>query len=309
MNVSANFILFIFAQTQCKGTFTAVMNTVTIDKELLSPLLLKREDDSHKGDYGHLLIVAGCERMPGAAVLATGAALKSGCGLVSLHSTGRALQAVAINFPSAMLSEDPGKHFSVMPDLESRHFTAIAAGPGLGKAAETRIVLLKLLRAARGKKIPIVLDADALNILSETDNWQALVPESSILTPHLGELRRLFPAAGNDDAEPTIRNFCEKTGSILVRKGFHTRVYTPSGDCFVNTTGNPGMAKGGSGDVLTGLTAGLLARGYSPVDAAILGVWIHGYAGDILTENFTTEAYNSRDLIDAIWRGFALLSA
>ena len=271
------------------------MNTVTIDKELLSTLLLKREDDSHKGDYGHLLIVAGCERMPGAAVLATGAALKSGCGLVSLHSTGRALQAVAIN--------------SVMPDLESRHFTAIATGPGLGKAAETRIALLELLRAARGKKIHIVLDADALNILSETDNWQALIPEGSILTPHLGELRRLFPAVGNDDAEPTIRNFCEKTGSVLVRKGFHTRVYTPSGDCFVNTTGNPGMAKGGSGDVLTGLTAGLLARGYSPVDAAILGVWIHGYAGDILSENFTTEAYNSRDLIDAIWRGFALLSA
>ena len=285
------------------------MNTITIDKELLSTLLLKREDDSHKGDYGHLLIVAGCERMPGAAVLATGAALKSGCGLVSLHSTGRALQAVAINFPSAMLSEDPGKHFSTMPDLESRHFTAIAAGPGLGKEAETKTALLELLCAAREKKIPAVLDADALNILSETDDWQTLVPQGSILTPHLGELGRLFQAAGNDDAAPLIRSFCEKTGCVLVRKGFHTRVFTPSGDCFVNTTGNPGMAKGGSGDVLTGLTAGLLARGYSPVDAAILGVWIHGYAGDILTESFTAEAYNSRDLIDTIWKGFAHLSA
>ena len=285
------------------------MNTIAIDKELLSALLLKRDDDSHKGDYGHLLIVAGCERMPGAAVLATGAALKSGCGLVSLHSTGRALQAVAINFPSAMLSEDPGKHFSVMPNLESRHFTAIAAGPGLGKEAETKTALLELLCAAREKKIPAVLDADALNILSETDNWQTLVPQGSILTPHLGELGRLFPAAGNDDTAPLIRSFCEKTGCVLVKKGFHTRVFTPSGDCFVNTTGNPGMAKGGSGDVLTGLTAGLLARGYSPVNAAILGVWIHGYAGDILTENFTAEAYNSRDLIDTIWRGFAHLSA
>lgn len=285
------------------------MDTIAIDKELLAGRIIKRDDDSHKGDYGHLLIVAGCENMPGAAVLATGAALKSGCGLVSLHSTGRALQAVVNNFPSAMLSEDSGKHFSTMPDLESRHFTAIAAGPGLGKAAGTRKALLELLGAARDKKIPTVLDADALNILSETDDWQALVPEGSILTPHLGELRRLFPAAGNDDAAPLIRSFCEKTGCVLVKKGFHTRVFTPSGDCFVNTTGNPGMAKGGSGDVLTGLTGGLLARGYFPADAAILGVWIHGYAGDILTENYTTEAYDSRDLIDTIWRGFALLSA
>ncbi len=276
----------------------------TIDLEMLSALVKWREDDSHKGDYGHLLIVAGCERMPGAAVLATGAALKSGCGLVSLHSTPRALQAVVNNYPSAMLSENPGNYFSVIPDLESRTFSAIAVGPGLGKEPETRKALVELLKKAREKEIPAVLDADALNILSETDGWQELVTAGSILTPHLGELKRLLPDDISDDA---ISRLCGQTGCVLVRKGSHTRVFTPEGDCLVNTTGNPGMAKGGSGDVLTGLTGGLLARGYSPADAAAIGVWIHGCAGDFLTERFTAEAYSSRDLIDYLWKGFELL--
>ncbi|MBR5736885.1 MAG: NAD(P)H-hydrate dehydratase [Bacteroidales bacterium] len=279
----------------------------TIDIELLSNIVKRRENDSHKGDYGHLMIVAGCERMPGAAVLATGAALKSGCGLVTLHSTGRAVQAVVNNYPSAMLSEDPAKHFSAIPDLDIRNYSAIATGPGLGKEPETRKALAGLLSAARKKKIPTVLDADALNILSESDCWMKLVPEGSILTPHLGELKRLFPSENGDIPDSVIIQFCKETASVLVKKGYHTKVFTPSGECLVNMTGNPGMAKGGSGDVLTGLTGGLLARGYSPADAAAIGVWIHGYAGDLLTAGFTTEAYCSRDLIDYLWKGFALL--
>jgi len=276
----------------------------TIDLEMLSALVKRRENDSHKGDYGHLLIVAGCERMPGAAVLATGAALKSGCGLVTLHSTGRALQAVVNNYPSAILSEEPDMQFSVLPDLDSRPLTAIAAGPGLGKAPQTRGALANLLLAARKKGIPAVLDADALNILAEIRDWQEIIPERSVLTPHLGELRRLLP---DDTSDEAIIRLCRQTGCVLVRKGWHTSVFTPEGDCLVNTTGNPGMAKGGSGDVLTGLTGGLLARGYSPADAAAIGVWIHGYAGDLLTADFTTEAYSSRDLIDYLWKGFRLL--
>ncbi|MBO4757849.1 MAG: NAD(P)H-hydrate dehydratase, partial [Bacteroidales bacterium] len=130
-------------------------------------------------------------------------------------------------------------------------------------------------------------------------------PAGSVLTPHLGELRRLVP----QPTEEAIRAFSCRTGSVIVVKGYQSRVYTPEGECFVNTTGNPGMAKGGSGDVLTGLVGGLLARGYSAQDAACLGVWIHGYAGDCLTRERTTEAYSSRDLIDRLYEGFLKLSS
>jgi len=288
-------------------TETFVENTLTIDKEFLSRRMMKRKDDSHKGDYGHLLIIAGCERMPGAAVLATGAALKSGCGLVTLHSTGRALQATVNNFPSAMLSEDPGNSISILPAINKKRYSSVAVGPGLGKEPETRKALAELLSTASENMIPTVLDADALNILSESGNWMDSVPEGSILTPHLQELKRLFSSYRDDSNNDVIWDFCRQKGCILVKKGFHTRVFTPSGDCLENTTGNPGMAKGGSGDVLTGLIGGLLARGYSPADAAAIGIWIHGYAGDILSSSCTTEAYNSRDLIDCLWQGFNVL--
>ena len=279
-----------------------------IDKELLIPRLLRRENDSHKGDYGHLLIVAGCERMPGAAVLATGAALKSGCGLVTLHSTTRALQACVNNYPSAMLSEDSARQFSTMPIADISRYAAIAVGPGLGREPVTARALEDLLCSARGRAIPAVLDADALNLLSEMPRWQELIPEGSVLTPHLGELGRLFPQDADDGRDAAIREFCERTQSVLVRKGYRTNVFSPSGERFVNTTGNPGMAKGGSGDVLTGLVGGLLARGYSALDAALLGVWIHGYAGDALTSACTAEAWSSRDLIDFLWKGFVALA-
>ena len=166
--------------------------TFLIDPEFLRPRLLGRENDSHKGDYGHLLIVAGCQSMPGAAVLATGAALRSGCGLVTLHSTERALQAAVNSFPSAMLSENPGEHFSGLPVTGISRYSAVAAGPGLGKDPETRTALVSLLDATRENGIPVVLDADALNILSTIRDWQLLVSKGSVLTPHLGELRRLL---------------------------------------------------------------------------------------------------------------------
>ena len=280
---------------------------IQIDAGFLRPRLRPRENDSHKGDYGHLLIVAGCQRMPGAAVLATGAALKSGCGLVTLHSTERALQAVVNQFPSAMLSEDPGAAFSALPEAGLDRFVAIAVGPGLDRKTVTREALLGLLREAGGKGIPTVLDADALNILSETRDWPDLVPKGSVLTPHLGELGRLLAGDRDEALHEAVAGICELTECVLVLKGYRTKVFTLGGACLVNTTGNPGMAKGGSGDVLTGLIGGLLARGYAPQDAAALGVWIHGYAGDFLTETSTAEAYSSRDLIDMLWAGFAAL--
>ena len=274
-----------------------------IDSAYLRPRLLRRLDESHKGDFGHLLVVAGCQTMPGAAVLATGAAVRSGCGLVTLHSTPRALQAVVGRFPSAMLSEEPGEAFSRLP-MPMDRYTAIAVGPGLGRRPETEEARLLLLRIAKERRVPTVLDADALNILSEVPDWQERLPMGAVLTPHLGELRRLLPWDNDAARDNRVRALCATTGCTLVMKGFHTKVFTPDGDCLVNTTGNPGLAKGGSGDVLTGLLGGLLARGYAAPDAAALAVWLHGRAGDLLTEERTAEAYASLDLVDYLYRGF-----
>ena len=274
-----------------------------IDPAYLRPRLLWRAEESHKGDFGHLLIVAGCQTMPGAAVLATGAAVRSGCGLVTLHSTSRALQAVVSRFPSAMLSEEPGEAFSRVPVPLDR-YAAIAVGPGLGRRPETEDALLMLLKAARERRVPMVLDADALNILSEVPQWQEYLPAGAVLTPHLGELRRLLSWDGDAERDRRVQALCAAAGCTLVMKGFHTRVFTPDGDCLVNTIGNPGLAKGGSGDVLTGLLGGLLARGYAAPDAAALAVWLHGRAGDLLTEERTAEAYASLDLADYLYRGF-----
>ncbi|MBO5546941.1 MAG: NAD(P)H-hydrate dehydratase [Bacteroidales bacterium] len=277
-----------------------------IDPGFLRPVLKPRPEESHKGDYGHLLVVAGCEAMPGAAVLATGAALKSGCGLVTLHSTPRALQSAAVNFPSAMLSEDPGTCFSLAPERLDR-FDAIAVGPGLGRQPQTAGALGKLLREASALGIPMVLDADALNILSANPKLLDAIPAGSVLTPHAGELQRLVGFDTPEEKESGIRGLCRRTDCVVVSKGFHTGIYTTEGETLVNTTGGPGLAKGGSGDVLTGLTGGLLARGYSARDAAALGVWIHGFAGDFMTERCTAEAWNSRDLIEVLYQGFKAL--
>ena len=276
---------------------------ISIDPAYLRPRLLRRADESHKGDYGHLLVVAGCQTMPGAAVLATGAALRSGCGLVTLHSTERALQAVVVRDPSAMLSEDPCACFSRMP-VSMERYSAVAVGPGLGRSPETKEALLALLKTAGERRLPVVVDADALNLLSEVPDWLDHLPMGAVLTPHLGELRRLLPWSDVEERDRLVQSLCASTGCTLVMKGFYTKVFTPAGDCLVNTTGNPGLAKGGSGDVLTGLLGGFLARGYASADAAALAVWLHGRAGDILTQERTAEAYSSSDLVGYLYRGF-----
>ena len=276
---------------------------ISLTPEYLRPKLLHRERNSHKHDYGRLLIIAGCETMPGAAVLATGGALQSGCGLVRLHSTARALQAVVNSFPSAMLSEEYDDFFHTVPEKLERYNT-IAIGPGLGWSPGTLNSFMDLLAEARSKHIPMVLDADALNILSVLSDWTELIPPGSVLTPHKGELKRLLPSKSDEERETLAWALCAEAGCCVVMKGYHSRVFTPNGTCYVNTTGGPGMAKGGSGDVLTGLIGGLMARGYSAEDAATLGVWIHGYAGDVLSAERTEEAFSSRDLINKLYLGF-----
>lgn len=270
-----------------------------VTKEYLSGLLLHRQNESHKGDYGHLLLVCGSASMPGAAVLATGASLSSGCGLVTLHAPEKAGLVALASFPSAMLSIERGDCFSCVP-ANLKKYSAIGIGPGMGRSEASVAALYGLMENAKTLQIPMLLDADALNIISAHPDMLGLIPKSSLMTPHAGEFARL---AGSLSPQA----FASRAACVLVMKGFHTRIYTPDGEVFENSTGNPGMAKGGSGDVLTGLTAGLMARGYDTITAALLGVWLHGFAGDCLSEKRSCEAYSSRDLIDSLYLGFKTL--
>lgn len=269
---------------------------VYVDEALIHQLLKPRRKFAHKGDYGHALLVCGSEGMIGAAVLSAGAALRSGCGLVTVHMPRREAGALYANCPSAMLSGDPQPYFSVLP-ADTDRFTVVGAGCGLGRHAESVKALEGLLKLGK----PMVLDADALNMLASNPGLQALVPPMSVLTPHPGELRRLVGEWSDDRQRNELAlALSKRLASYVVVKGAHTMTCTPEGKCYFNSTGNPGMAKGGSGDVLTGLITGLMARGYRSGVAAVLGVYLHGAAGDKAADYYGQESMNSGDLLEFI---------
>ena len=295
----------------------------TVDRETVRSLLLPRNEYGHKGSFGHAMIIAGCKEMIGAAVLCTGGALRSGCGLVTAHVPSGERLAVQLSHPSAIVSCDPSSAmFSAVPDCISK-YSSIAVGPGLGRAPETVRALGDLFSRLRdmreaGAAPTLILDADALNIISSGPQMLGLVPPGSVLTPHIGELSRLLRAAlasgmipsltdadtgtdrypWADDMQKVVlvKSLAAALKSVIVVKGAHTMTCSPQGDCHFNMSGNPGMAKGGSGDVLAGLIAGLAARGYSPLHAALLGVWFHGLAGDRAAGIHGQESMCSADL-------------
>lgn len=274
----------------------------SIDIEYLKLISLHRPNDSHKGDYGHLLLVCGSAGMPGAASLATSSALNSGCGLVTLHSVVTVCNIVAVTNPSAMLSICEGPVISVVPDLS--RCNVVAVGPGLGRDTGTIDMVISLIEECRKRSIPMLLDADALYAVSVHPEILERIPKGSVMTPHEGELRRLVSWGTDKEKDYAAAALSQKTGCTIISKGYMSRIFTPGGDILQNTTGNPGMAKGGSGDVLTGLVSGLMARGYTSEKAAAMGAWIHGYTGDCLSGLFTQEAYSSRDIAENLWRGF-----
>ena len=297
----------------CDSPFTAV------DREYAASLLEPRGEFDHKGTHGHALVIAGSAEYMGAAILCTGAALRSGCGLVTAHIPSEGRTAMLVSHPSAIISADPSPVFSMLPERLSK-YSSVAAGPGLGKA-ERSVASLKDLLACLPQYENIrtlVLDADALNIISEHPEMLASIPAGSVLTPHPGELARLLRAAADcgmiENATPAtgtpwtddmhrvalVRQLCRGLKSVIVVKGAHTMTCSPDGRCFFNMSGNPGMAKGGSGDVLTGLIAGLAARGYDPLAAAVLGVWFHGRAGDDAAASRGVESMNAADILENI---------
>ena len=298
----------------CESPFTAV------DGKYAASLLEPRGEFDHKGDHGHTLVIAGSAEYMGAAILCSGAALRSGSGLVTARIPAEGRTAMLVSHPSAIISADEAPAFSSLPAGLDK-YSSVAAGPGLGRSDAAAGALRKLLAS-----IPehsgirtLVLDADALNIISEHPDMLGAIPGGAVLTPHIGELKRLLLAAsGNgllEDAEPAgsdspwrddmhrialVRKLARRLNSVLVVKGAHTMVCSSDGRCFFNMSGNPGMAKGGSGDVLTGLIAGLVARGYDSLTAAVLGVWFHGIAGDRAAALKGVESMNAEDILENI---------
>lgn len=274
--------------------------------EDVTPLLKKRRKFAHKGTFGHALLIAGGYGKMGAAILTTQAALRSGAGLVHAHVPRWGAPIMQTACPEAMLSIDRYEHYlSEMPNLDT--FTAIGIGPGLGTQEQTQKAIKLLIQQSA---LPMVMDADALNILALNKTWIPFLPKNTILTPHPKEFERLAGPWKNDfERLVKQREMAIKHGLYIVLKGAHTSIAFPDGNVYFNSTGNPGMATGGSGDVLTGIITSLLAQGYTHGMASILGVYLHGLAGDLALEENTQESLIASDIIKNIGRAFRQLSS
>jgi NAD(P)H-hydrate epimerase len=285
-----------------KGFLESVVSPFTyITHDVASLLLNPREKFSHKGTYGHALLVAGSYGKMGAAVLASGACLRSGAGLLTVQAPACGYTILQSTVPEAMVIADSSENSIATPaHLDS--FSVIGIGPGIGIDKQTQNVLKLYIQQSSA---PMVIDADALNILSDNTTWLSFLPQGSILTPHPKEFERLIDKKGGSfDRFIWQREFSVKYSVYVVLKGAHTSVSCPGGEVFFNSTGNPGMAKGGSGDVLTGLLTGLLAQGYVPEEAAVFGVYLHGLAGDLAAEHLSMEAMTAGDLVSAFSDAF-----
>lgn len=266
-----------------------------LSREFIQNLFKKRSKFSHKGSYGHALLIMGSYGKIGAALLAAKACLRTGAGLVSLHSPSIAYPIIQSTIPEVMVSIDQGaQYIEQLPDLEK--YASIGIGCGLDTKDNSHEVLHQLLIKS---DVPLLLDADALNILSLHPEWYKLVPQNTIITPHPKEFKRLFGKSSNDFERLQLQKQQSKTREwIIVLKGAHSSISLPNGDIFFNMTGNPGMATAGSGDVLSGIICALLAQGYPPSDAAILGVYLHGWAGDFAAKAKSQTALIASDLIE-----------
>ena len=275
-----------------------------VQGEELRKLSHKRLKFSHKGTYGHALVIAGAKGKMGAAQLTAQACLRSGAGLVTVHIPACGLNIMQIGVMEAMCTIDPNDDFITdLPNLSS--FNAIGFGPGVGTEKDTANVLKRLIQDADAK---LVIDADGLNILSENKTWLSFLPKGTVLTPHPKEFERLAGKWESSAQRLQLQTeFSQKHGVVVVLKGANTCTTTPSGQVFFNSTGNPGMATAGSGDVLTGVILALLAQGYSPEVAAVMGVFVHGYSGDLLIRDHAPEALIASDLLRNLGKAFHFL--
>lgn len=255
---------------------------------------------THKGLQGHAVIIAGSYGKIGAAVLASKACLKSGCGLVTTFIPKCGYQILQIAIPEVMVVTDENSNF--ITNIHLQLFPqAIGIGPGIGQELGTQKALFEFLRV---NKAPLVLDADALNILAENQSWLELVPENTILTPHPKELERLIGKWNleSEKFQKTIA-FSEKYKVIIVMKGAPTYIINKQ-EIYENTTGNSALATAGSGDTLTGIITSFLAQGYEPKDATKLGVFLHGLTADIALTETGYQSFIASDIIENLGKAF-----
>ncbi len=269
----------------------------TIDQQVIGSIFKPRNQSSHKYNFGHALLYAGSKNMMGAAVLCAKACLRSGAGLATVYTQEQTQAILQTALPEAICSTDSNwKTLSVKK-------AAIGIGPGLEQSNTNELLLKELLNHFDGG---LVVDASALQILA--GNIDALNNKRSrpiILTPHTGEFEKLFGKTSNDfDRLKLCVEMAKANQCFIVLKGPHTAIACPGGETYFNTTGNAGMATAGSGDVLTGILTGLLAQGYAEKEACILGVYLHGMAGDIGAKKISQESLISGDIIDYLGEAF-----
>ncbi len=282
------------------------MEAVNTPYEMISlndtrKLIPQRTKFSHKGNFGHALLIAGSYGKMGAAVLSSEACLRTGAGLLTAHIPKCGYTILQAAVPETMCSvDDHHDYFTEVPPIDK--YNAIGIGPGLDFNEKTAGAFKKLLSCS---KIPMVLDADVLNILSTHPEWLELLHSETILTPHPGEFRRLFGNSANSwERLQLLREKAVKHQIIIILKGAYTAVALPSGKVFFNPTGNPGMATAGSGDVLTGIILGFLAQGSTPADAAKAAVFLHGLAGDLAVSEKSMPAMVASDIINQIGNAY-----
>ncbi|WKN33028.1 NAD(P)H-hydrate dehydratase [Porifericola rhodea] len=283
------------------------------DEMLVRSILKRRKIHAHKGDFGKTILVCGSHGKMGAAVLCARACLHSGVGLLTVHVPECGYQILQMSAPEAMTTVDRHQYiFTDLPQAGStalNNYTTLGIGPGLGTAEETTLALKNILEKAKSLQMPSVLDADALNICSKNPELLELLPENSILTPHPKEFERLTEPAKNDFHRlQLLQSFAKRYKVFVVLKGAHTAVGTSNGKICFNSSGNPGMASGGTGDALTGIITGLLSQKYDPLEAAILGVYLHGKAGDLAVESMGQQAMLASNLIDHIGAAYKSLT-
>lgn len=295
-----------------------------ITSDLAARLLPKRPDDSHKGSFGKALIIAGSRQFTGAAALAIRACLRSGAGLVYAAVPESIFVPLAAGIPEPIWFLLPERKGAIAmdeeADLEEKMGLfptdgkdALLIGPGLGQSAETKTYLLNLLTHLRATSLdlPLVIDADALNLLSRQPDWHNLLPNQTVLTPHEMEFSRLtgLPLEEIRQNRPALASSCARVWhQTLILKGAHTLVSSPDGNCRVMPFANSALAHGGTGDVLAGLIAGLLAQGLAPFDAAALAVWLHARAAELaLAEVGHAAAVLPSDLIQQLGKAMKSL--
>jgi len=259
---------------------------------------------THKGIQGHALIIGGSYGKMGAVCLASKAALKTGCGLVTAFIPQCGYSIVQTAIPEVMVITDVAEKLISKIDFDIKP-QAIGIGPGIGQEQATQKAFYEFLKT---NKIPLVVDADALNILAVNPSWLALLPKNTIITPHQKELERLI-GKWNSEEEKIQKaiDFSIQNNLIIVMKGAPTKIVAGE-KIYENTTGNAALATAGSGDVLTGMVTSLLVQSYSPINAAILGAYLHGKTADIALPETGYESFIASDIIENIGKAFLSLS-